>query len=89
MDQARGNVHAVARAKLEFFSHIGPWGLLNPQFQPAGSQVERFCLELVKMKRAAFALANFQDFAAVERVVCDPDLAPPAFGEDVYWLTNF
>jgi hypothetical protein len=34
------------------------------------------------MERALFALADFQNFSAVEIAVGDPDLATPSFGYD-------
>src|ERR1039458_8310960 len=72
MNQSDRHVHAFARAQFELLDRGAFRRLLDSHEQPAAAQVERFGLELVVMQRALLALANFENFPAVEVAGCDP-----------------
>ena len=80
MHQPERNVHALAGREFELLDNFGVGRFLDADLEPARAQVERLGLELVKMQRAALALANLEDLAAVEIAVDDPYLATPPFG---------
>ena len=88
MDQAPRHVHAFAGLKLEFLYRRRLGRFLYEYLEPAGAQVERFGLELVKVQRTALALFDLENLAAVEVVVRDPYLSAPSFGYDPDRLTN-
>jgi len=50
MDEARRDIHALARRHLEFVNHVGISGILDPDLEPAGAKKERFGLELMEMQ---------------------------------------
>src|SRR5579885_1574355 len=52
MHQALRDVEALARSQLEALAALAVRGLLQANQQFSGAKVERFGLELVKMKRA-------------------------------------
>src|ERR1019366_5714274 len=72
MNQSDRYVHAFACAQFELLDRGAFRRLLDSHDQPAAAQVERFGLELVVMQRALLALANFENFPAIEIAVCDP-----------------
>src|ERR1039458_132373 len=82
MNQSDRHVHAFARIQFELLDRGAFRRLLDSHDQFAAAQVERFGLELVVMQRALLALANFQNFPAVEIAVCDPYLAAPSLGHN-------
>src|ERR1019366_4973998 len=82
MNQSDRHVHAFARAQFELLDRGAFRRLLDSHDQLAAAQVERFGLELVVMQRALLALANFENFPAVEVAVCNPYLAAPSLGHN-------
>src|ERR1700719_3352160 len=75
MYQSNRNVHAFARHQFELLDRLTFRRLLYSHEELASTQVKRFGLELVVMQRALLALANFQNFSAVEIAVRDPYFA--------------
>lgn len=82
MDEAGRDVHALAGREFELFNCGRLRRRFDLHFETAGAQVEGLGLELVEMQRTAFALPDFEDLAAIEAAVGDPDLAAPAFRHD-------
>src|ERR1700674_790600 len=85
MYQAYRDVHAFAGSEFEFFQHLRFRRSLDPNLKTARAQVERFGLELVKVQRAALALADLEDLATIQIAIDNPYLAPPSLRHDVDW----
>src|SRR5208282_2885823 len=82
MNQPDRHIHAFARAQFELLDRGAFRRLLDSHDQLTAAQVERFGLELVVMQRALLALANFENFPAIEIAVRDPYLASPSLGHN-------
>src|SRR6516164_8380642 len=88
MHQSLRNVHAFAGGEFELFDGLGLGRLLDPDLEAARAQVKRLVFDLVKVQRAALALADFEDLAAVKIAVDDPDFASPSLGHDLHWFSR-
>src|SRR5581483_9178865 len=84
MNQSDGNIHAITGVKHKLLDRFRVGGFLDPDQQFSGAQIEGFGFQAMIMKGASLALADFEDFAAIQAVVGDPDLATPSFGLDVH-----
>src|SRR5271166_3559777 len=89
MDQPDWHVHTLSCLEFELLHQLRVRRLFGPDLQASAVQIERFGLELVVVQRAFFALADFQNLSAIERIVGDPDLSAPALGFDMNRFASF
>src|SRR5579863_1203094 len=80
MNQSDRYIHAFAGDHLELLDGLALGRFLDADFQFSAAQIKRFGFQLMVMQRAFLALADLQDFSAVQVPVGDPDLASPPFG---------
>jgi hypothetical protein len=82
------DVHTVAGRYLELIEFIAISRFLDTQLETSFVQIKGFGLQLMIMQGTSLALLDFQNFAAIERIVDNPNLSAPSLRFDMYRLSR-